>query len=132
MEDYKNFLLFFTMFVAGVFLEIVIAEGYYYFSKKHLRTNHYSIGKYLFLLLFPMIGVLLLIGRQGLGIVSSFLIFAVIGASLETLIGFAYHKVVGQRLWTFHKFPIWQYTSWLSLPIWGFIGLVFWLLAKII
>jgi len=124
--------MFITMFVAGAVLEVIIVEGHYWFFKKHFKENHYTLRKYLFLLVFPLLGLILLTGTSGLSIIADFLIFGILGTALEGIIGWAYHMIVGQRLWTFHKYSIYQYTSWLSIPIWGFIGIVFYLLAQVL
>jgi uncharacterized membrane protein len=61
-----------------------------------------------------------------------FLFFAVIGTFMEWLIGFAYENVVGKILWTYDKFNINGYTSYLSIPLWGIAGVVFWLIANVL
>jgi hypothetical protein len=132
MEEFKNLLLFVTMFSVGVILEVIIAEGYYYFTKKRINLNHYSFNKYIFLFLFPLIGLVLLATRVGISAYLVFGLFAITGTLLELLIGFGYHMVVGQRLWTYHRYSIAKYTSILSLPVWGCIGVIFWLLLKLL
>lgn len=130
MEEFKNLLLFLTMFGVGVLLEVVFAEGHYFFTKRHYKENHFTFKKYLFFLLFPILGLILLTARTDLSVVWAFVIFAVVGTILEWLIGFSYHMIVGQRLWTYHRFDIYKHTSWLSIPVWGFIGVVFYLIAQ--
>lgn len=125
MEEFKNLLLFLTMFGVGALLEVVFAEGHYFFTKKHAGENHYTIRKYIFFLFFPALGFFLLIGRAGMDIIFYFFLFAILGTILEWVIGYSYHMIVGQRLWTYHRGDIRKYSSWLAVPIWGFIGLVF-------
>jgi len=59
-----------------------------------------------------------------------FLIFAGVGTALEWLVGFSFHMVMGQRLWTYYKYNINTYTSLLSIPLWGIAGVFFYLLVK--
>jgi len=60
-----------------------------------------------------------------------FALFAFWGTLLEGLVGFSYHMIVGQRLWTYHRYGIYGYTSLLSVPIWGLLGILMWFLARV-
>lgn len=126
----ENFLLFFGTVIFGVILEVIIAKVYLKLTNKRLKVNHHSFGRYIFLLIFPMLAVFIVIMRDGLAPLKVFLAFSLVGTFLEWLIGFSYHQVVGPRLWTYHKFSIKGYTSLLSIPLWGMGGVLFWLLAK--
>jgi len=132
MQDYKNLIMFLTMFVIGFFLEVILVEGRYWFDKEHKNENHFTGWRYVFLLLFPILGLLLLAGTSGYSVIISYLVFGFVGMGLEALIGFAYHMVLGSRLWTYHRMEVFKYTSWLTIPIWGFIGTVFVLLEKVL
>jgi len=72
-----------------------------------------------------------MIQRTGSQLLLVCLSFALVGTFLEWLIGFFYHKIVGQKLWTYHRYSLSGYTSLLSIPLWGLAGALFWLLAKI-
>lgn len=123
--DSKTALIIFLGFVVfGVAIELALAK---FFLKKY---HHFSIIKYLYLLLFPLIATVIIINFHGISLLKVFVIFAVVGTFLEWLIGLAYHKIVGQRLWTYHRFGLSGYTSLLSIPIWGLGGILFYLLAK--
>lgn len=127
----ENFLLFFGIVIFGVILEVISAKVYCKFISKKLETNNHSLRRYIFLLVFPMLAVIIEVVREGLIPLKVFLVFSLVGTFLEWLIGFSYHQVVGQRLWTYHKFSIKGYTSLLSVPLWGMGGVLFWLPAKV-
>lgn len=119
------------MVVGGVLLEIIILQTYTAVTKKKLRKDHFSYGRYFFLFLFPFIGLFYLTRINGVSILHIFSVFLLLGAMLEWFVGFSYHMIVGQRLWTYHRFSLNGYTSWLTIPIWGLGGVFFWLLAKL-
>ena len=131
MDPLRDFLLFFSMVVVGVLLEVVVSELHFFVTKNHYKENHFTYGKYIFLLLFPLVAIIIIVNRIGLSLLRVFIIFSVIGTFLELLVGFSYHKVVGQRLWTYHRYTLTRYTSLLSVPLWGLGGVLFWLLAQV-
>ncbi len=81
-------------------------------------------------LLFPLLAFLLVTYTFGYSPIKVFLIFALAGTALEWSIGFSYHRIVGQRLWTYHRDSLSGYTSFLGTPVWGLLGILTWLLAK--
>lgn len=126
------FLIFFIMVLGGVILEDIIMKIHYRLTKKHYKEHHFTFGKYLFLLLGPLMGTGLLISQGNLVLINVFLTFSIVGTFIEYAIGFFYHGIIGQRLWTYHRYPIGnRYTSFLSIPFWGLGGILFWLLAKV-
>ncbi len=127
-----KFLFFFAIVIIGVLFEVVVRRFHYYLTKQHYKENHFTLGKYLFLLLFPLIATAIIFYIENeLTVFKVFLTFGVVGMFSEWLVGMSYHKVVGQRLWTYHKYAIAEYTSWLSLPLWGLCGITFYLLAQV-
>lgn len=126
----ENFLLFFGIVIVGVIIEITAAKIYFRLVKKDSKINHHSFRRYVFLLTFPLLAVFVIVKKEGLTALNVFLVFSIVGTFLEWLIGFSYHKVVGQRLWTYHKYSLTGYSSLLSIPLWGMAGVLFWLLAK--
>ena len=126
-----NILIIYSlMIIVGFVLEVLSVKLFYYITKEHYKIHHFTFGKYFLLLLFPLLAILFASFVEGLTILKVFVFFAIIGDVMEFLIGWAYDKVVGQRLWTYHKYSIFRYTSFLSLPLWGILGIVFWLLAN--
>lgn len=80
----------------------------------------------------PLVALFVLVFFKGISILEVFLLFAFCGPILEWLIGYAYHAFIGQNLWTYHRYAITGYTSFLTLPFWGIGGVLFYMLAQVI
>ena len=126
-----NFLVFFASIIAGFVLEIVFSKAYYKLTGNPYKTHHYSLGKYIYFLILPIVILVVFLKESQINAVTVFVSFSILGTLAEWLIGFFYHRVVGQRLWTYHKYSITKYTSFLSLPLWGLAGLIFYLFIQI-
>jgi len=131
MEDFKLFALFLLMAIGGVFLESLVMKIHFSVTKKHYKEHHFTFGKYIFFLLFPFLALSVIFYLSGQSALNVFLVFCLLGTILEWCIGYSFNQVVGQRLWTYHRYAIGGYTSYLSIPIWGMGGVMFWLLAKV-
>lgn len=129
MDAYKYTLLFILIGTGGMIFEVIVYDLYIHFTKKHLKEYHFELARYIFLLLPPLLATLLIIFNFGHTPAIIFIIFALIGPVLEWLLGWTYHNFLGTRLWTYHKLNILGYTSWLTIPFWGFAGITFWLLV---
>ena len=123
-------LLYILFVVGGVILEAVLSRLSFRFAKVKLYKSHFTLGRYLFLLTFPIIGTGLVIYLQGWSLLKIFLIFAMIGPIFEWLVGFSYLQVVGARLWTYRRFTYLGHTSLLAAPLWGMAGVLFCLISQ--
>ncbi len=128
--EIKNVLIFIGMLATGVMLEDVLVKIYSLLTHKNLRRVHFSYGRYGFLMLSPILTVILFSIKQNIDLATIFISFSLAGTALEWLVGFSYHQIVGQRLWTYHRYSLQGYTSLLSIPLWGLGGVLFWLLAN--
>jgi len=117
-------ILFILIFMVGLLLEAAAAKIYYLATKSQYKEHHFTFSKYLFLLIIPILTFLILLNNKGLLVLQVFIIFALFGTALEYVLGFSYHKVIGERLWTYHKYSISRYTSFLSIPFWGMGGVL--------
>lgn len=126
-----KFLLLFLLIILGFSLEILFLKIYYILTKKSYKQIHYSFGKYVYYLTLPVLVALYFIQGHELNFVAIFIGFALLGTLAEWLVGFFYHKILGQRLWTYHRYTISGYTSLLSTPLWGLAGIVFYFLIQI-
>ena len=127
----NTFIIVMCLVIGGVLLEVLISQAHYLVTKKHIKKYHFSFSRYFFLLLFPLIAAALVALQVGPTLFKIFIAFALVGTFFEWLIGFSYHMVVGQRLWTYHRLGLNGYTSILSIPLWGLAGALFYLLTKI-
>lgn len=124
--------IFLILTIGGLIIESVFSQFHYFVYKKNFKEYHFKFSRYLFYLLFPILAIIFSFIYTGSTAIYIFIVFSLIGTALEWLAGFAYHMIVGQRLWTYHRFSIGGYTSFLSLPLWGLGGVFFWLLQKLI
>jgi len=131
MKVYNDFLIFLFLVLGGVLLEEVAQILYFRLTKKKFKEHHFYYSRYIYLLIFPMLAVYVTAQRTSPKVFMVFFSFALIGTFLEGFIGLFYHKIVGQRLWTYHRYSFWGYTSLLSIPLWGMGGVLFWLLARV-
>jgi hypothetical protein len=128
LEQQATFLL--LLILTGIFFEGVFSRMYFKHKKKSVR-KHFTFVRYFYLILFPIIGVIMSTYFVGLTALKIFLLFAILGPFGEWCIGFAYQSMVGQKLWTYHRFSVNGNTSLLAVPFWGFAGVLFYYLAHI-
>lgn len=103
--------------------------GAYLFGRK---TKEFKWSEYVVLIAAPVIGSLSLAYFFGKGIIHLFVISSIVGFALEYIIGFAYHKTLNKRLWTYDRYSVGGYTSFLTFPMWGVAGIVFWFFVKLL
>ncbi len=127
--EIKNVLIFILMIAVGVVLEVVASRIYSILTHKTLRKVHFSLIRYLFLMISPFSIIWLFSMKLDIPLLHIFIIFSLAGTFLEWLVGYSYHQIVGQRLWTYHRYSLNGYTSILSIPLWGLGGVLFWLLG---
>jgi hypothetical protein len=135
MNPYSNLIIFLGIIVFGVGIEVFLSKIYFHEeggAKKKHQIIHFKFSRYLFLLSIPLLGVILMYFIVGISILESFFLFALLGTGLEYLVGYCYQAVVGQRLWTYYKYSLGEYTSLLSIPLWGLCGTLVFLLSKVI
>ncbi len=131
MVTVTDVVIFILIVAGGIMLESIFQQLYFKYTGKKLKKYHFSWSKYFCLLIPIIIAVVLYTIKFSASIVIVFLLFSLIGTFLEWLIGYLYHAIMGQRLWTYHRKSIGGYTSLLSIPLWGLAGVLFWLLAKL-
>jgi hypothetical protein len=125
----KQLLVFLFLVIGGVVLEGIVSS-FYYRNKKRNNKN-FSFTRYLLLLLLPTIAAFVTFFMIGEPAIKIFLTFSLLGPIIEWCIGFSYQAIVGQKLWTYHRYSITGNTSLLAIPIWGLAGILFYYLAHI-
>ncbi len=126
MSPISNLAIFLTTITFGVGLEMIFSK----ILTKH-RIVHFMLSRYIFLLSVPIITVLIMSYLVNIKLLYFFLIFSIIGTLIEYCIGLSYKTIVGQKLWTYHKYSVQGYTSLLSIPIWGLCGVLMYFLSVI-
>ena len=122
----KEITLFWYIFVILGFLGFYLA---YLYGRK---TTEFRWSEYIAMIILPVLFVLFLSFYFDIKILYMFLVSSAIGFVAEGLMGFAYDKILNKRLWTYNRLDIKGYTSFLSIPLWGIAGVVFWFLSKLI
>lgn len=126
-----RFLLFFALIIVGFSLEVLFSKFYYKLTNNPYKKHNYSLGRYVYFLILPLLIILYFLQGSQLNFFTVFIGFALLGTLAEWIFGFFYHKIVGQRLWTYHRYSITGYTSFLSIPMWGLAGLIFYQFIQI-
>ena len=132
MDISTTLIIFTAALFGGLLLDVLITKLHYLLAKSHYKEHHFKFRKYIWFIIFPLITVLLFSYITDWTLFGIFIAFALIGTIGELFTGWAYHQVMGQRLWTYHRYSIGKYTSFLSIPLWGFAGIFVWLLAKLL
>lgn len=117
--DYLNLVLL-SVCIAGFYLA-------YLYGRK---TKTFRWSEYFLLISAPVLSSLSLAYFYGIKIIYLFVISSIVGFILEYLLGLAYHKTLNRKLWTYGKYNLRGYTSYLTFPMWGVAGIIFWLLSK--
>lgn len=129
----ENLIIFLGLVMAGLLLEIVVSKTIFVKSKKHFKKHHFFFSRFIFLAIAPLMAVFFISTKTTMPLIQIFIVFSIFGTFLEWFIGFSFDRIMGSKLWTYHFMPIGirsKYTSFLSIPIWGAAGVLFWLLVK--
>ncbi len=113
----------------GILALICIAGFYvaYFYGRK---TKKFRWREYIALLAAPLLCVAYLIYSYDIKVLYLFVASMVVGLLLEYGMGLFYHKTLNRRLWTYGRYSIQGYTSWLAAPMWGVGGVIFWILSN--
>lgn len=104
--------------------------GMYFSILYGRKTKAFRWSEYIALVSVPVVCSLGLAYFFGPNVIALFIKSAIIGLILEYCLGSAYHKTLNKRLWTYERFNLGGYTSWLTIPMWGVAGVIFWLISK--
>ena len=116
-------------FLVGIFLSLVSLIGMFLAYLYGRKVEKFRWSEYVLLLIAPVGGCFALTFLYGIRIVYMFVLSAVVGFIFEYSVGLIYHKTLNRRLWNYSRYSVGGYTSWLTLPMWGVAGIVFWLLS---
>lgn len=124
-------IVYILTFLASFILEVVIKKLHFNITRTHYKEHHFVLGKYVVSLLFPILAIIIIYSRLGSSIIYTFFASAILGTFLEWLCGWWFYHIMGTRLWTYHRYSITKYTSFLSIPLWGLAGIFFLLIVKL-
>ena len=103
-----------------------------YQAFRRAKQKHFSWDRYLIFASFPLAMSALMMYGLGASYIIIFAVSAIIGTFCEWLFGHYYFRIVGEKLWKYKRLNITEYVSLLTLPVWGFAGILFALLGQII
>lgn len=115
-----------------VIFVIVGLLGLYFAYLYGKNTDKFKWSEYIAMIIFPILFIIFLAFYYDFSILYMFLIGSIVGSIAELIVGFAYDKILGKRLWTYSRLGIGGYTSILSIPMWGIGGVICWFIVKII
>ena len=129
-----NVSIFLLLLTGTALFEVLVSKLHYAYSGKRLRKYHFSFARYLLILIPPFVAVRYLFVTEDIkgSFIKIFIAFALIGTLLEWLIGFLYRNIIGNRHWSYHRYSIGGYTSILVIPYWGFVGILAYLLIRVL
>lgn len=132
MRPVEALFLFLLLVIGGLILEGLAKGAILSGHKKEIqRTAFFPLADTSIFFFLPAVSLIVLVAHVGMSLLYVFVVFALAGTAFEWLIGFFYHQIIGQRLWTYHRYTISGYTSFLSVPFWGLAGVFFWLLSQV-
>ena len=105
--------------------------GFYLAYLYGRKTTEFRWSEYIAIIIIPIFFIVFLILYYDFAILKLFIVSASIGFIGEGLIGFVYDKVLNRKLWTYNRLSIKGYTSYLSIPLWGIAGVMFWFISKL-
>ena len=118
--------------ILGFILIIICFIGFYLAYLYGHKTKRFRWSEYIAITIWPLLAILVLAFFINIKILLLFVISSFIGFVLEYLAGLIYHKTLNKKLWEYKRLSLKGYTSLLTIPIWGFMGVLFWFLAKMI
>ncbi len=121
----------FMKFTIGSILFVTV--GFYLAYRFGRNKTSFTWSAYIALLLPPTLVVLWYAYYVNIKVLVLYAVSAIVGFMAEYILGFTYHKVLNRKLWKYDTdaYAVAEYTSWLTLPMWGIAGFVFWMVAKI-
>lgn len=107
---------------------LIVVAGFYLSYLYGRKTKEFHWSEYVALMSGPLLAVFFVGYLVGVKVLYLFLLSMGVGFILEYVLGLAYHKILNRRLWTYKKYNLGGYTSYLTLPMWGVAGIVFYLI----
>ena len=97
------------------------------------HKKRYFWYEYFGLFVFPLAVTAALAYAAGIIAWVILIVWCVVGPLLESSAGFSYLWLTGRHLWVYERAPLFhRTTSYLIIPFWGFMGVVFWAVERFI
>jgi uncharacterized membrane protein len=130
--DPKIFLILYIVMIYLSFMsEVLVKHIHFLVTRSHYKEHHFTLGRYILSLIFPFIVFLIIYLHLGSSFLYTFIASAILGTMAEWTVGWWFYQVMGTRLWTYHRYAITKYTSFLSIPLWGLVGVFLLLVIRL-
>jgi uncharacterized membrane protein len=121
------------LFALGpMMMSLLATSGFYSAYLYGHRATKFYWTRYWAMMTVPLLAVLMMIIWVGVNVLYLFVVSMFVGLAFEYVFGRAFHTALKTRLWTYKRYGIDGYTSWLAAPMWGTAGIVFWMLSKVV
>lgn len=105
--------------------------GFFFVYLYGRHTKKFLWKEYFAILVPPIVGLFGLVSFMGLTPLYVFAVSSLIGPIIEWSVGLMFHKILGAHLWIYERYPLpGRYTSWLTIPLWGFGLEIVWLVLR--
>lgn len=111
---------------------MLVAMGWYMAWVWGRNTRKFRWSEYFMYLGGPLIAVALIAIKYGPQVYTLFLMSAVVGFTIEYVLGSTWHAVQSERLWHYKKYSLKGYSSYLMIPLYGVAGVCYFLLANLL
>ena len=118
--------------ILGYISILIVGVGWIIAYTVGKNTKKFNWTEYALLALPTLVVTVMLANHVDIRVLDLYVRSALVGFSLEYLLGLAYHQTLNERMWTYTHFDVHGYTSFLTLPFWGLGGVIFWMLSKIV
>lgn len=127
MEQYLNmpseFAFLFGMFGGGILLAIARVTYLFIRTQKTGLTRHYSSKKKLVVMSFPVFGALAVLWAGEPKLFLIFIVASIVGPILEFLLGEAFYRYYGIKIWNYNVGTLGKFTSIVAAPYWGAVAI---------
>lgn len=122
-----------TQWLLFEFLLLLFTLGGFYIAYLYgHKVKRFRWSEYIALLILPTLFVFISAYYIDRKILIFFILSSAAGFFMEYMIGLAFHKTLNRKLWRYERLSVGEYTSLLSIPVWGIAGVMFYFLSKII
>lgn len=118
--------------ILGFIIIIIAFIGFYLAYLYGHKTKRFRWSEYIAITIWPLLGIFVFAYLIDIKILLLFVVSSFVGFILEYMAGLVYHKTLNKKLWEYKRLSLNGYTSLLTIPVWGFMGVVFWFLGKMI
>lgn len=115
----------------GIILSLLVFLGFYLAYLYGRKTKQFKWDEYIAIIALPT-AYIFYQSYYNHTLALFFILSSVSGFVLEYILGITFHKTLNKKLWVYTRFHLHGYTSFLTLPVWGIAGILFWHLSRFV